>query len=48
MKLTKSKLKGFIKEETTTSKLYQKLGFKKQAKQEKAHATFFKGKLKGL
>jgi hypothetical protein len=35
-------LKGFVKEEKETAKLYKKLGYPTQGKQEAEHAKFFK------
>ena len=43
---TKRQLRYFVKEEQDTSKLYDSLGFHKQAVQEKAHAKFFKSQIK--
>lgn len=42
MKATKRQLKAFAKEEVKTARLYRKLGFKAQGRQEAAHAKFFK------
>lgn len=41
-KLTCKQRKAFYKEETETAKLYKKLGFKAQGKQEEKHAEFFR------
>ena len=46
--VSKKMLRSFIKEEKETSKLYKKLGFKKQASQELEHSKFFTKKLKEL
>jgi hypothetical protein len=40
------RLEAFIREEKATSKLYKKLGFKKQGRQEAKHAKFFKKQAK--
>ncbi len=42
----RKRLKSFVKEEKQTAKLYRKMGFKKQAAQEKQHARFFELLLK--
>jgi len=44
MKKECSILKQFSKEEMDTSKIYSRMGFKKQARQEKEHSEFFKKK----
>lgn len=40
-KVTKKKLKAFAKEEKKTARLYKKLGFKTQGKQEAMHSKYF-------
>lgn len=43
---TPKQLRGFVKEEKATAKLYKRLGFKRQGEQESGHAKFFASKLK--
>lgn len=45
-KATIKQLKGWIKEERATAKLYHKLGYYPQARQEASHAKYFKQQLK--
>lgn len=41
-KVSAKKLRAFAREEKSTARLYRRLGFKSQARQEARHAAFFK------
>jgi hypothetical protein len=41
-----NQLRGFVKEEKQTAKLYKKLGYPAQGKDEAGHARFFKKEIK--
>jgi hypothetical protein len=47
-KLSERKLKAIIKDEIGASKMYKKLGYKSQSKDEKRHYKFFKNKYKKM